>query len=699
MTTSTPYALLYTVVSVTLVAVSVLVVAWMTFFARGATIIEFKLDIQSPNEETHRKAKQPVIYFASESGNAESYAKNIVNAIKDTIGNVPVMNLADFDPNDFIVRRIAIFVVSTFGDGESAENARSFDNFLCKAAKSSQFSLSHMKIAVFGLGDSSYTQYNAMAKRTRENLLLLGATEFIDLGLGDASKDSKQMFLTWMNSHLIPRLPSVIADIRRRMGFASQMSQIGGQDEAPLELVFASSEKEILPLSNGSIGLPSGLKGYDMTTRFFFDGSQGSIDEIHEIRVKANEAVHETTKHVSISLPPALRGKYVTAGTMDVLPLNDTAAVDAMISILSPLLPDGVDDNSFIAFKNVQNTETMYLPPAPHPFPSPLSIRDALTRYLDLSAAPDADILSQFEPFLANPSEAANVRLLVSRPQIYSKLISEPELSFVEVHQIFLSSLKIPFVDFLRISPKMKVRSYSISSTPILNPSEVHLTITKDTKIPNTPFNLSKFISDLAANGIFASPSQIPSSLLSPSRLLKGVASSFLTSASSLHTNVLFRVKDSAFRIPADSTSPIILLAAGSGLAPIRAIMAELSVRKGNKKNPVVLFFGCRRPDEDMLCEPEIKRYLLDGTLKAFYPAFSRVEGQRKTYVQDRILQEAEELKAFMQMDNEQIKKRYIMVCGAPEMANAAEDSLRDVLGNNNIEGLKKNGCFQVEFF
>eukprot|EP00388_Colpodella_angusta_P000156 GDKJ01000570.1.p1 GENE.GDKJ01000570.1~~GDKJ01000570.1.p1 ORF type:complete len:697 (+),score=182.29 GDKJ01000570.1:29-2119(+) len=696
MATGTRTALFLTILSVLLVLITMVVVLWKTFISKGVKVVEYKLDFQLPNAETLANAKQPVIYFASESGNAEEYANNFAQSIKDTIGTIPVKNLSDFEPNDFIVRRVCIFIVSTFGDGESPENARSFDHFIQKSAENAQFSLQHMQIAVFGLGDSSYAQYNEMAKRLHKNLITLGATEICPLGMGDASQDSKGMFSNWTSKHLIPLLPHAIAYVRKNLGFGSQLSQIGGEDEAPLEIVFAPTESEILRMypSAGSFNLPLGLKGFNMTTKFFFEAPEAVVQSVIEVRSGANEAANETTKRVTFGLPPNFRGKYSTAGTLDILPQNDPSLVNLFVKYIS--LPEGVSLQSILAFNN--NSDS-HLPPAPHPFPSPISVSSALGKYVDLTFPLDSESLSLLSPFVSAPSERANLDLLSSKPSLYAKAITDPKLTLLEMLESFFPSIQIPLLDFLMIIPKMKVRSYSISSSPFVSPASISLTINKETTHHVHVKNLPLYIQVLENNGLTVFPC---ATLSSSDRILKGVASSFFTNAQqALNQSVLFKIKDSAFKMPTDGTSPILLLAAGSGLAPILSILEELSTRgrahpKIKTKNPTTLIFGCRHPEKDLLSKPLLDQWEADDTLSRVHFAFSRVEGKDKIYVQDRIRLESEEIRNFLMKEE---KKCMVMICGSPSMGKSAEEALREVVGHSVIDEMKISGRYQVEFF
>ncbi|CAN0242169.1 unnamed protein product, partial [Hapterophycus canaliculatus] len=79
---------------------------------------------------------------------------------------------------------LAVFVVSTTGDGEVPNNMSAFWRFLLRRGLPANC-LESMRFAVFGLGDSGYAKYNATARKLHARLLQLGAVELVDRGLGD----------------------------------------------------------------------------------------------------------------------------------------------------------------------------------------------------------------------------------------------------------------------------------------------------------------------------------------------------------------------------------------------------------------------------------------------------------------------------------------------------------------------------------
>ena len=80
--------------------------------------------------------------------------------------------------------RLAIFVVSTTGEGEVPDAMRPFWTFLLRRDLPAG-ALGSLRYATFGLGDSGYPKFNYAAKRLHRRLAQLGATPLLPCGLGD----------------------------------------------------------------------------------------------------------------------------------------------------------------------------------------------------------------------------------------------------------------------------------------------------------------------------------------------------------------------------------------------------------------------------------------------------------------------------------------------------------------------------------
>eukprot|EP00854_Cymbomonas_tetramitiformis_P004570 gene4570-5593_t len=72
--------------------------------------------------------------------------------------------------------------------GDPPESFKNFWRFLLRKSLPAD-SLSNLRYAVFGLGDSGYVKYNIVAKRLAKRLISLGGAELLSLGLGDDQPD------------------------------------------------------------------------------------------------------------------------------------------------------------------------------------------------------------------------------------------------------------------------------------------------------------------------------------------------------------------------------------------------------------------------------------------------------------------------------------------------------------------------------
>lgn len=136
------------------------------------------------------------IFYGTETGNAEMLAEDLKMAL-DHEHDVMCSNLSDIDPSDLSTRSFHIFVCSTYGDGELPASAVPFVEKL----SNSDFDLSQIQFAIFGLGDSEYAETFAYGPKTlTESLSQKGATQAGPLGIHDASSGelAEDIALPWL---------------------------------------------------------------------------------------------------------------------------------------------------------------------------------------------------------------------------------------------------------------------------------------------------------------------------------------------------------------------------------------------------------------------------------------------------------------------------------------------------------------------
>lgn len=103
------------------------------------------------------------VFFASQSGTAERLAWHAAGHLQASGVAVEVHPIARLDATMAAQTRRALFVVSTFGDGESPDSARLFE----RRMMSSRLSLSHLSYAMLGLGDRQYAAFCGFSRRVQ----------------------------------------------------------------------------------------------------------------------------------------------------------------------------------------------------------------------------------------------------------------------------------------------------------------------------------------------------------------------------------------------------------------------------------------------------------------------------------------------------------------------------------------------------
>jgi sulfite reductase (NADPH) flavoprotein alpha-component len=130
-------------------------------------------------------------------------------------------------------------------------------------------------------------------------------------------------------------------------------------------------------------------------------------------------------------------------------------------------------------------------------------------------------------------------------------------------------------------------------------------------------------------------------------RVHKGVASAYLAERRCIDDTVLvYRERNENFRLPANGATPIIMVGAGTGIAPFRAFLQERE--SAGSRGRSWLFFGDRRFQTDFLYQIEWQRFLKDGALSRMDVAFSR-DQENKIYVQHRMLEQGKELYSWLE--------------------------------------------------
>jgi sulfite reductase (NADPH) flavoprotein alpha-component len=275
------------------------------------------------------------------------------------------------------------------------------------------------------------------------------------------------------------------------------------------------------------------------------------------------------------------------------------------------------------------------------------TLRNVLLTQCDLAAANErlVDLLVQNA---ADPADAARLTSLAAEDG--GSLIDAADV--VDLLQICRPARLAPQELLAALAP-LQPRLYSISSSLRAHPAEVHLTVG---------------VVRYQANN----------------RARKGVCSTFLADRVKPGDPLRVYVQRShGFRLPANSSLPIIMVGPGTGIAPFRAFLEERQAAKHTGKN--WLFFGDQRERCDFLFERELHAYLNSGLLTRLSTAFSR-DGDDKVYVQHRMLESAQELWRWLDAG------AHFYVCGdAKRMAHDVDQALACIVRDQG--GLSPDGA------
>jgi sulfite reductase (NADPH) flavoprotein alpha-component len=263
-----------------------------------------------------------------------------------------------------------------------------------------------------------------------------------------------------------------------------------------------------------------------------------------------------------------------------------------------------------------------------------LDLGTALAEQRELSTL-SRDVLERYAGLA--PQHGRLRELLADRPQLQHYLYGRDVADLLAEFPVALSAQHL--VAVLR---PLQARAYSLASSLLAHPGEAHLTV-----------------------GALRYEAQ--------GRRKQGAASTHLADQLGVGGRArVFVERNEYFKLPSDPDTDIIMLGAGTGVAPFRAFVEERVERGAGGRN--WLLFGNPHFTTDFLYQTEWQQHLQRGGLHQLDLAFSRDQAEKR-YVQHRLLENARDVFGWLE------NGAYFYVCGdKARLAGAVQAALIEVV-------------------
>ncbi|HEY5878829.1 MAG TPA: cytochrome P450 [Nakamurella sp.] len=346
-----------------------------------------------------------------------------------------------------------------------------------------------------------------------------------------------------------------------------------------------------------------------------------------------------STRHVEVALPAGLT--YRAGDHLGVLPRNSLAQIRRAMRRF------GLDMGTYVTITANSGTHTHL------PVDEPAPLLGVLGSCVELQARATRADIEVLADHTDDAEQQAALRAITADDGRYRSQVREPNLSVLDLLDSH-PACRLPFAVFLDLLPALAPRYYSISSSPAASPDAIAVT-----------------------EGVLASPAR------SGAGEFNGVCSTYLASMEPGSTVFVFKREPTIpFRPPADPSVPMIMVGAGTGLAPFRGFLQERTAQRvgGATPAPSLLFFGCRTR-YDRLYADELANFAESGNVRT-YTAFSREPGQERRYAQHEMLARADEIWSLIE------DGAVVYVCGnARTLAPGVRAALTQIAADRQVLG------------
>ncbi|MFI1464654.1 bifunctional nitrate reductase/sulfite reductase flavoprotein subunit alpha [Nocardia carnea] len=583
------------------------------------------------------------VLWASQTGNAEEFAATAAQRLTES-GYRP--RLIDMDSCDLAALAGDVLVVSsTFGDGGPPDNGADFWTRLDESAGR----FTDIRFAVFAMGDSSYDDFCGHGRRLDTAFAERGATRL--LPRVDCEPDFAEPGSDWLDEVIA----ALGGDIGGNSGDGSPSSTVdrsctpaadgsgAGATERPgtedkFDAAAAGSAAGAGLGGPGTVLRPGrGFAGASPSGRTGSAFGVGTTTGLLERGVPARPR-HPAPAPFTRALPvpaPLVRNEVLTTpdSTKEVrriaFDLGDSAAryeVGDSLGVWPSNCPSMVGeflDAAGLAAGRIVAVGDTELP-----------LEQALRTRFDIARV-SRDLLE----FVADRNPSNRLAKLLRRDNRNELAGYLWDRQLVDVLRDF--PVRADLVEWLDVLKKLQPRQYSISSSPLVSPREVELTV------GIVRYGDPRVAGSAARRG--------------------GVCSTFLADRAAAPVPI-FLQRAPHFRPPLDPSVPMIMVGPGTGIAPFRGFLHERRALGATGKN--WLFFGDQHASQNFYYRTELEDMFRSGHLSRLDLAFSRDQRER-VYVQHRMIEHGAELWSWLR------EGAHFYVCGdAARMAADVDEAL-----------------------
>ena len=178
---------------------------------------------------------------------------------------------------------------------------------------------------------------------------------------------------------------------------------------------------------------------------------------------------------------------------------------------------------------------------------------------------------------------------------------------------------------------------------------------------------------------------------------IKGVGSNYMCDLKKGDEVLVTGPFGQTFLMPDHPEANIIMVATGTGAAPMRAMTMRRQRVHPDAPGKLMLFLGARTPGDQPYFGPlqKLPKDFIDVNL-----SFSRMADQPKEYVQDRMHKEGDKLVELLKSED-----TFIFVCGLKGMETGVEDSFTGICARHGLDWpslsaeMKESGRYHVETY